>query len=130
MKYEKLGTTDISVSKICIGGMSFGKDEAHPEVWALDEHETEAMICHAFDLGVNFIDTANTYAQGRSEEMIGKALKSLSIPRDKAVIATKVFFNEGRLKKDAILREIDGSLKRLRTDYVDLYQIHRFDYPL
>ena len=87
------------------------------------------MIGHAFDLGVNFIDTANTYAQGRSEEMIGKALKSLIIPRDKAVIATKVFFNEGRLKKDAILREIDGSLKRLRTDYVDLYQIHRFDYP-
>lgn len=128
MKYAKLGTTDISVSKICIGGMSFGKDEAHPEVWALDEHETEAMIGHAFDLGVNFIDTANAYAQGRSEEMIGKALKSLSIPRDKAVIATKVFFNEGRLKKDAILREIDGSLKRLRTDYVDLYQIHRFDY--
>ena len=88
------------------------------------------MIGHAFDLGVNFIDTANTYAQGRSEEMIGKALKSLSIPRDKAVIATKVVCNEGRLKKDAILREIDGSLKRLRTDYVDLYQIHRFDYPL
>ena len=72
MKYEALGATEISVSKICIGGMSFGKDEAHPDVWALDEKETEAMIGHAFDLGVNFIDTANAYAMGRSEEMIGK----------------------------------------------------------
>ena len=128
MKYEALGTTEISVSKICIGGMSFGKDEAHPDVWALDEKETEAMIGHAFDLGVNFIDTANAYAMGKSEEMIGKAVRSLGIPRDKIVIATKVFFNEGKLKKEAILREIDLSLKRLQMDYVDLYQIHRFDY--
>ncbi len=128
MKYEALGATEISVSKICIGGMSFGKDEAHPDVWALDEKETEAMIGHAFDLGVNFIDTANAYAMGKSEEMIGKAVRSLGIPRDKIVIATKVFFNEGKLKKEAILREIDLSLKRLQMDYVDLYQIHRFDY--
>ena len=96
MKYENLGTTNISVSKICIGGMSFGKDAAHPDVWALDEKETEAMIGHAFDLGVNFIDTANAYAMGRSEEMIGKAVRSLGIPRDKIIIATKVFPSPSR----------------------------------
>ncbi len=128
MKYINLGNTDISVSRICIGGMSFGKIVEGGHQWLLDEKGTEEMLDHAFGLGVNFIDTANTYAKGTSEEYIGRAIKKLGIPRDKAVIATKVFFNEGCLKKEAISREIDASLARLGTDYVDLYQIHRFDY--
>ncbi len=128
MKYINLGNTDISVSRICIGGMSFGQIVEGGHQWLLDEKGTEEMLDHAFGLGVNFIDTANTYAKGTSEEYIGRAMKKLGIPRDKSVIATKVFFNEGCLKKAAIFREIDASLARLGTDYVDLYQIHRFDY--
>ncbi|NLM62030.1 MAG: aldo/keto reductase, partial [Clostridiales bacterium] len=81
----------------------------------------------ALDLGINFFDTANSYSAGTSEEYLGRALKK-HVPRDKVIIATKVFFNEGRLSRQAIMREIDGSLKRLGTDYVDLYIIHRFDY--
>lgn len=85
------------------------------------------MVKHALDLGFNFFDTANTYSHGTSEEYLGSALKN-NIARDKVVIGTKVYFNEGKLSKQAIQREIDGSLKRLGTDYVDLYIIHRFDY--
>ena len=86
------------------------------------------MIQHAYDLGVNFIDTANCYSFGTSEEYIGQSLKNLGIPRDKIVLASKVYFNEGRLSREAINREIEGTLKRLQTDHLDLYQIHRFDY--
>lgn len=128
MKYTKLGKTDIEVSRICVGGMSFGRIIEGGHQWTLDEDATREMIAHALDLGVNFIDTANQYADGSSEEFIGKALKKLGIPRDKVVLASKVYFNEGHLARSAIRREIEGSLQRLQTDYLDLYQIHRFDY--
>lgn len=86
------------------------------------------MIKFALDNGINFFDTANCYAHGTSEEYLGQSLKNLGVQRDKVVIASKVYFNEGTLSREAILREIDGTLKRLGTDYLDLYQIHRFDY--
>lgn len=128
MKYTRLGNTDITVSQICVGGMSFGRASEDFHQWTLDQTATRDMIAHAYELGVNFIDTANCYSFGTSEEYIGQALKDLSIPRDKVVLASKVYFNDGKLGRTAILREIDGTLKRLRTDYLDLYQIHRFDY--
>lgn len=128
MKYAKLGNTDIEVSRICVGGMSFGKATEDFHMWTLDQKHTTAMIAHATELGVNFIDTANCYAHGTSEEYIGNAIDELKIPREKIVLASKVYFNEGKLSKDAINHEIDGTLKRLGTDYLDLYQIHRFDY--
>ncbi len=127
MQYTKLGKTDIKVSKICAGCMSYGKASKEFHEWTLDENRTESMVAKALDLGVNFFDTANIYSFGSSEEYLGKALKKLTT-RDKVVIATKVYFNEGHLSKQAIKREIEGSLKRLGTDYVDLYIIHRFDY--
>ena len=128
MKYTKLGNTDITVSQICVGGMSFGEVKEGGHQWTLDPGQTQEMIARALDLGVNFIDTANTYAGGTSEEYIGRALKNLGTPRDKVVIASKVYFNEGCLSREAITREIDGTLSRLGTDYLDLYQIHRFDF--
>ena len=126
MEYTKLGKTDISVSKLCVGCMSFGK-AGTMHAWTLDEAETEKVVCHALDLGINFFDTANGYSAGTSEEYLGRALKR-NVPRDKVVIASKVYFNPGRLSREAILREIDGTLQRLGTDYLDLYIIHRFDY--
>ena len=126
MDYTKLGKTDIEVSKICVGCMSFGKAGTMHD-WTLDESETERVVRHALDLGVNFFDTANGYSAGTSEEYLGRALKK-NIRRDQVVIASKVYFNPGRLSRAAIHREIDGSLKRLGTDYLDLYIIHRFDY--
>lgn len=128
MKYAELGNTGIRVSRICIGAMSFGKASEQFHQWTLNQDETQAMIAHGWELGVNFIDTANTYSFGTSEEYIGKALKNLGIARDKVILASKVYFNEGKLSRQAILREIDGTLSRLGTDYLDLYQIHRFDY--
>lgn len=128
MKYTKLGNTNIEVSQICVGGMSYGKASEAFHEWTLPYEDTKKMIDYAYGLGVNFIDTANTYSFGTSEEYIGQAIKELKIPRDKIVLASKVYFNEGHLSKDAILREIDGTLERLQTDYLDLYQIHRFDY--
>lgn len=126
MEYIKLGNTDIEVSKICLGCMSFGKPGTMHD-WTLDEAETEKIVKQALDLGINFFDTANSYSQGTSELYLGKALKKY-VSRDKVVIASKVYFNEGRLSKEAIERELDGTLKRLGTDYLDLYIIHRFDY--
>ena len=126
MEYTKLGNTDIEVSKLCVGCMSFGKAGTMHD-WTLDETQSEEVIKHALDLGINFFDTANGYSAGTSEEYLGKALKK-NIARDKVVIASKVYFNEGRLSKKAIFREIDGTLSRLGTDYLDLYIIHRFDY--
>lgn len=126
MKYTKLGNTDIEVSKLCIGCMSFGKAGTMHN-WTLDESESEKIIRHALDLGYNFFDTANTYSAGTSEEYLGRVLKKHTA-RDKVIIASKVYFNEGRLSRKAILREIDGTLSRLGTDYLDLYIIHRFDY--
>ena len=125
MEYTKLGKTDIEVSKLCVGCMSFGKAGTMHD-WTLDESATEAVVRHALDLGINFFDTANGYSAGTSEEYLGKALKK-NVSRDKVVIASKVYFNPGRLSREAIHREIDGSLKRLGTDYLDLYIIHRYD---
>ena len=126
MEYTKLGNTDIEVSKLCVGCMSFGKAGTMHD-WTLDEKQTDEMVAHALDLGINFFDTANGYSAGTSEEYLGKALKNHTT-RDKVVIASKVYFNEGRLSQGAIFREIDGTLKRLGTDYLDIYIIHRFDY--
>lgn len=127
MEYVQLGASPLHVSRLCVGCMSFGKPSADFHQWTLNPQQTEAVVKQALDLGINFFDTANTYSHGTSEEYLGNALRHL-VPRDQVVIATKVYFNEGHLSKDAILREIDGSLKRLGTDYVDLYIIHRFDY--
>ena len=126
MEYGKLGNTDIKVSKLCLGCMSFGKRGTMHD-WTLNENESEKIIKFALDAGINFFDTANGYSAGTSEEYLGKALKKYR-SRDEVVIASKVYFNEGRLSKKAIFREIDGTLSRLGTDYLDLYIIHRFDY--
>ena len=126
MEYTALGNTDIRISKLCIGCMSFGKAGTMHD-WTLDETETENVIKHALSLGINFFDTANGYSAGTSEEYLGRALIR-NIARDKVIIASKVYFNPGRLSAEAIHREIDGTLKRLGTDYLDLYIIHRFDY--
>ena len=126
MEYTKLGNTEIEVSKLCVGCMSFGKAGTMHD-WTLNETQSEEVIKHALDLGINFFDTANGYSAGTSEEYLGKAIKK-NVARDKVVIASKVYFNEGRLSRKAILREIEGTLTRLDTDYLDLYIIHRFDY--
>lgn len=126
MEYTTIGKTDIQISKLCVGCMSFGKAGTMHD-WTLDEAGTEEIVKHALSLGINFFDTANGYSGGTSEEYLGRALKK-NIARDKVVIASKVYFNPGRLSSEAIHREIDGTLKRLGTDYLDLYIIHRFDY--
>ncbi len=126
MQYTRLGNTDIEVSKLCVGCMSFGKAGTMHD-WTLDEEKSEEIIKHALSLGINFFDTANGYSAGTSEEYLGKAIKN-NVSRDKVVIASKVYFNEGRLSRKAIQREIDGTLSRLGTNYLDLYIIHRFDY--
>lgn len=126
MEYVKLGNTDIEVSKLCVGCMSFGKAGTMHD-WTLDENESEKVIRHALELGINFFDTANCYSAGTSEEYLGRAIKK-NIAREKVVLASKVYFNEEHLSKQAIQKEIDGTLKRLDTDYLDLYIIHRFDY--
>lgn len=107
--------------------MSFGDPASKMHAWTLNPEESEEIIKHALHLGIDFFDTANCYSAGTSEEYLGKALKK-NAARDKVVIATKVYFNEGHLSEEAIPREVDGSLKRLGTDYVDLLIIHRFDY--
>ncbi len=126
MQYTKLGNTDIEISKLCVGCMSFGKAGTMHD-WTLDAEKSETVIKHALSLGINFFDTANGYSAGTSEEYLGRAIKN-NVPRDQVVIASKVYFNEGRLSRKAILREIEGTLGRLGTDYLDLYIIHRFDY--
>ena len=134
MKYEKLGNTTIEVSKLSVGCMSFGEASALGHGgWTLNADESEVLVKQALDHGINFFDTANIYAGGTSEIFLGRAIKN-NIPRDKVVLASKVYFNEGNmtpnagnLSKEAIAREIDGTLKRLGTDYLDLYIIHRFD---
>lgn len=127
MQYAKLGNTDIKVSKLCIGAMSFGEPGTMHD-WSLDYDKSEAVIKHALNLGINFFDTANVYSKGTSEEYLGRVLKENSVARDQVVLASKVYFNPGRLSSEAIHREIEGSLKRLGTDYLDLYIIHRFDF--
>jgi len=127
MEYLRLGNSDLNVSRFCVGCMSFGDPASKMHAWTLNSQQSEAIIKHALALGINFFDTANTYSAGTSEEYLGRAIKN-NVARDKVILATKVYFNEGHLSKTAIQREIDGSLKRLGTDYVDLYIIHRFDY--
>jgi 1-deoxyxylulose-5-phosphate synthase len=132
MDYIKLGGTGLDVSPIAIGAMTYGEpDRGHP-VWSLGEDASRALIKHALDAGINFFDTANMYSQGSSEEILGRALRDFA-DRDDVVIATKVRHpmrpgpNGAGLSRKAILTEIDHSLRRLGTDYVDLYQIHRMD---
>ena len=127
MEYTKLGNTDIEVSKLCVGCMSFGVPSEDFHLWTLNYENSSAMVKKALDLGINFFDTANTYSHGTSEEFLGKAIREHT-SRDKVVLATKVYFNEGKLSKQGILTSVDESLKRLDTDYIDLYIIHRFDY--
>ena len=128
MRYAELGSTGIKVSRICVGGMSFGERFEDFQMWTLDQKSTTEILSLCLDNGLNFIDTANTYSHGTSETFIGNSLRQLEVPREDVVLASKVYFNEGRLSKEAIHREIDGTLHRLGTDYLDLYQIHRFDY--
>ena len=133
MEYTKLGNTGMDVSRICLGCMGFGDAERWVHKWVLNEDNSRPVIQKALELGINFFDTANVYSIGSSEEIVGRALKDFA-NRDEIVIATKVHgkMHEGQngagLSRKAILSEIDKSLKRLETDYVDLYQIHRWDY--
>ncbi len=126
MEYTKLGNSGIEVSRLCLGCMSFGDPASNMHAWTLDPEKSEAIIRHALDLGINFFDTANCYSAGTSEEYLGRAIRR-NIAREKVVLASKVYFNEGHLSRDAINREIDGTLRRLGTDYLDMYIIHRFD---
>lgn len=133
MEYVKLGNTGLEVSKICLGGMSFGDPEKWIHSWVLNEEETRKIIKKAIDLGVNFFDTANVYSLGTSEEYMGRALRDFA-NRDDIVIATKISGamrkgpNSYGLSRKAIMTEVDGCLKRLGVDYIDLLYIHRWDY--
>jgi 1-deoxyxylulose-5-phosphate synthase len=137
MNFVKLGNTGLDVSRICLGTMGIGIAERWVHPWVQDEESSRPIIKKALELGINFFDTANVYSDGTSEEILGRALKEYA-NRDEIVIATKVYFPMGNdlknapnskgLSRKTIMREIDNSLKRLGTDYVDLYQIHRWDY--
>ncbi len=133
MDYTKLGNTGMDVSRICLGCMGFGDAERWIHKWVLNEENSRPIIKKALELGINFFDTANVYWIGASEQILGRALKDFA-NRDEVVIATKLHgkMHEGPngagLSRKAILSEIDKSLKRLGTEYVDLYQIHRWDY--
>jgi 1-deoxyxylulose-5-phosphate synthase len=132
MEYHKLGSTGADVSKICLGCMSFGEPERGGHPWSLNEGAATPIIRQAIEAGINFFDTANVYSDGTSEEIVGKVLAEHA-NRDEIVLATKVHGPTRRgpngwgLSRKAILSEIDNSLRRLGTDYIDLYQIHRFD---
>ena len=128
MEYTKLGKSDLNVSRVCLGCMSFGEVSEGWHEWVLNQEQTDEMIKKALELGINFFDTANIYGKGSSETFIGNSFKKFVKNRSDIIVATKVYFNEGCLSKEAILREIDSSLKRLQLDYVDLYIIHRWDY--
>jgi len=132
MDYVRFGRSGLEVSRLCLGCMSYGVPERGPHPWSLGEAESRPFLRRALDLGINFFDTANVYSDGTSEEIVGRALEDFA-PRDEIVLATKVHGrmhkgpNGAGLSRKAILSEIDHSLRRLGTDYVDLYQIHRFD---
>jgi 1-deoxyxylulose-5-phosphate synthase len=132
MIYVKLGRTGLDVSRICLGCMSYGSPSSSTQPWSLSEQESLPFFRQAIELGINFFDTANVYSLGASEEITGRALQEYA-RRDEVVLATKVFSrmrpgpNGAGLSRKAILQEIDASLRRLGTDYVDLYQIHRWD---
>src|SRR3954470_4704632 len=131
MEYVNLGRTGLKVSRICLGAMTYGTSTWRP--WVLDEAESRPFIKRALEKGITFFDTADMYSRGASEEVLGRALKDFAA-RDQVVVATKVFHpmgdgpNDRGLSRKHILDAIDASLRRLRMDYVDLYQIHRFDY--
>lgn len=133
MKFTRLGRTGLEVSKLCLGCMTFGVPERGSHPWTLDADKTKPLIHKAIESGINFFDTANVYSDGTSEEIVGNILNKY-IPREEVVIATKVHGrmrsgpNGAGLSRKAIFQEIDASLKRLKTDYIDLYQIHRWDY--
>jgi len=132
MEYVNLGSTGLKVSRICLGTMTYGSKSWRP--WVLEEEESRPFIRRALEAGINFFDTADMYSVGVSEEILGRALKDFGPSRDRVVIATKVYQpmgddpNQRGLSRKHIMHSIDDSLRRLRTDYVDLYQIHRFDY--
>ena len=135
MDFVKLGRTGLDVSRLCLGCMSYGEPGRGNHAWTLPEAESRPFLRKALDLGINFFDTANVYSDGTSEEIVGRALKEFA-RRDEVVIATKVHGrmrpgpNGAGLSRKAIMAEIDASLKRLGTDYIDLYQIHRFDHAV
>ena len=131
MHYTRLGTTGLTVSRLCLGTMTYGSPDWHP--WTLDEATSRPFIKRALERGINFFDTADMYSRGASEEVLGRALKDFA-RRDQVIVATKVFHpmgdgpNDKGLSRKHILDAIDASLRRLGMEYVDLYQIHRFDY--
>ena len=134
MQNTRLGTTGLEVSRICLGCMSYGEPSQGTHPWSLDEQASRPFFAQALDAGINFFDTANVYSLGSSEEYLGRALTELGVPRDEVVIATKV---RGRMRpgpngeglsRAAIMTAVDDSLRRLGTDYIDLYQIHRWDH--
>ncbi|HXA41463.1 MAG TPA: aldo/keto reductase [Candidatus Solibacter sp.] len=132
MKYVSLGRTGLKVSRVCLGCMTFGDSARGNHTWTLSEEESRPIIQRALELGINFLDTANVYSDGSSEEIVGRALHDFG-QREQVVLATKVHGkmrpgpNGGGLSRKSIMTEIDASLRRLGTDYVDLYQIHRWD---
>lgn len=132
MEYVRLGRTGLSVSRLCLGCMTYGVPERGTHPWTLDEAASRPLIRQAVEAGINFFDTANSYSDGTSEEILGRALKEFA-RRDEIVVATKCFFptrrapNVGGLSRKAIFSEIDGSLRRLGMDHVDLFQVHRWD---
>jgi aryl-alcohol dehydrogenase-like predicted oxidoreductase len=131
MQYVNLGSAGAKVSRLCLGTMTYGSSQWRP--WVLDEAASRPLIKQALEAGINFFDTANMYSLGASEEVLGRALKDFGPPRERLVIATKVFYpmsddpNDRGLSRKHIMHAIDASLRRLGIDYVDLYQIHRFD---
>lgn len=132
MKYVRLGQSGLKVSRLCLGCMSFGEPGKGAHPWVLDEEGSRKIMARAVETGINFFDTANVYADGASEEITGRALKDMA-RRDEVVIATKAWgswgkgSNQGGLSRKALLQAVDDSLRRLGTDYIDLYQIHRWD---
>jgi 1-deoxyxylulose-5-phosphate synthase len=133
MDFVRLGNSGLNVSRLCLGCMSYGVPERGTHPWTLDEEQSRPFFRRAIELGINFFDTSNSYSDGTSEEILGRALRDLA-RRDEVVVATKVYHrmrkepNGQGLSRKAIMTEIDASLRRLGTDYVDLYQIHRWDY--
>ncbi len=135
MRYQKLGNTGLFVSKLCLGTMTFGGEEGMwGKIGQLRQAEAEQLVGSALDAGINFIDTANVYSEGRSEEITGQALKNLKIPRENVVVATKVFGETGTAGVNSrgssryhIMGSVKESLRRLQLDHIDLYQLHGFD---
>src|SRR5258707_2369232 len=131
MDYVRLGSTGLKVSRLCLGAMTYGTPEWRP--WVLDDAASRPFIARALEHGINFFDTADMYSRGESERVLGRALRDFA-KRDQVVIASKAFYpttgdgpNERGLSRKHLMHAIDGTLERLGTDYVDLYQIHRFD---